>query len=79
MYTSVVAMLACPSNVCTLRRSAPPSSRCVANECRSLWGDDGFAIPAALAYRVISFHAACRVSAPPRGERNTTAVPAAFG
>ena len=30
-------MLACPSNSCTVRMSYPASSRCVANECRSVW------------------------------------------
>ena len=36
VYTWVVAGLAWPSNSCTTRRSAPPSKRCVANECLSV-------------------------------------------
>ena len=45
----VVAMLACPSSSCTVRRSAPRSSRCVANEWRSVCGPIVFGISPALA------------------------------
>ena len=38
MYRCVVATLACPRSSCTARMSAPPSSRCVANECRRVCG-----------------------------------------
>ena len=38
VYSSVVDRSAWPSISWTLRRSAPPSSRCVANECRSRCG-----------------------------------------
>ena len=55
VYTSVVVMSACPSMVCTDRRSAPRSNKCVANECRNLCGEIGSAIPATRAYRDTSF------------------------
>lgn len=38
VYSWVVAMLAWPSSSCTTRRSAPPSSRWVAAECRNPCG-----------------------------------------
>ena len=34
VYTIVVLTSRCPSSSCTVRMSCPPSSRCVANECR---------------------------------------------
>ena len=37
-YTCVVRMLAWPSNSCTVRRSEPPASRCVAKLCRNVCG-----------------------------------------
>ena len=38
VYISVVVMLSCPSMTCTARRSAPPSTRWVAKECRKVCG-----------------------------------------
>ena len=43
VYISVAEMSACPSRICTVRRSAPPSSRWVAKEWRRLWGEISFA------------------------------------
>ena len=44
MYGMVVETSRCPSNSCTVRMSAPPSNRCVANECRGVWHVDRFVI-----------------------------------
>ena len=45
----VVSTLSWPSSSCTVRMSAPPaSSRCVAKQCRSVWGVSGFSIAARL-------------------------------
>src|SRR5580692_1906252 len=63
VYTCVVAISACPSKVCTLRRSAPCSTICVAQLCRSICGLA--LLPKAVAPRTIS-HTHCRVSAFPR-------------
>ena len=46
VYTCVVDNERCPSNSCTARKSAPLSSRCVANECRSVWGEIDESSPA---------------------------------
>ena len=46
VYICVVEIFACPSIVWTARRSAPRSSRCVAKECLSTWGDMFFPMPA---------------------------------
>ena len=43
----VVLALEWPSNSCTTRRSAPPSSKCVANEWRSMYGWTALESPAA--------------------------------
>ena len=63
VYSSVVARSAWPSISCTERRSAPPSSRCVANECRSRcgWTRSGSS-PAAPARRRRMRKAPARVS-----------------
>src|SRR3954447_5894405 len=47
VYTCVVVTEAWPSSSCTTRTSAPPSSRWVAKECRSVCGEtaDGFIPP----------------------------------
>ena len=66
VYSSVVARSACPSISWTLRRSAPPSSRCVANECRSRCGcTRSGSRPARSARRRRMRNAPARVSAPP--------------
>src|SRR5579872_2640106 len=39
VYTWVVEISECPRIVCTVRRSAPFSTMCVAHECRSMCGD----------------------------------------
>ena len=39
-------MSACPSSICTVRRSAPWFSRCVAKACRTVCGESGALIPA---------------------------------
>ena len=63
-------MSACPSISWTARRSAPPSSRWVANECRSVCGDTCFSIPARVTYFCRIFQAPMRVSGWPRAFRN---------
>src|SRR5438309_13781 len=49
-----------PSINCTERRSAPFSSRCVANECRSTCGEMCALIPACRAYLTIFIQNDCR-------------------
>ena len=39
VYIAVVFRFSCPSNSCTLFRSAPLSNRCVAKVCLNVWGD----------------------------------------
>ena len=65
---------ACPSISWTLRRSAPPSRRWVANECRNRcgWTRPGSS-PARSASRRRMRNAPARVSAPPRALRNRSA------
>ena len=58
-------ILACPSNSWTIRRSAPPSSRCVANEWRRVCGLTRSASPAVRAAALTAAHACCRASRPP--------------
>src|SRR3990172_2662177 len=70
-------MSAWPSIAWTARRSAPPASRCPANEWRSVCGETRSRIPAAFAHRPIRFHSVCRVIGRPRRERNRT-LPAPF-
>src|SRR3972149_360979 len=48
------------------RGSAPPDSRWLANEWRSVWGEIRSPIPAASAQRRIRFHRVCRGIAVPR-------------
>src|SRR5439155_7865395 len=67
VYTCVVAISACPSKVCTLRRSAPCSTICVAQLCRSICGLA--LLPPAVAPLTIS-QTHCRVSAFPRTLKN---------
>ncbi len=38
VYISVERMLACPSNICTIRVSTPFSNNLVAKLCRKTWG-----------------------------------------
>src|ERR1700733_8937768 len=64
VYTCVVAISACPSKVCTLRKSAPCSPICVAQLCRSICG-----LPPPVAPRTSS-QTHCRVNALPRTLRN---------
>ena len=66
-------MSACPNISCTPLSSAPPSSRCVANECLSICGVICFFIPAWRAYFLIIFHILCRESPLPSLERNRCA------
>ena len=35
----------CPKSACTNLKSAPPSNKCVAKECRSTWGEMDLFIP----------------------------------
>jgi hypothetical protein len=55
----------------TARRSAPPSSRCVANEWRKVCGCTSFLTPAFLAYAWTIFQIAMRVIGLPRAFRNS--------
>src|SRR6267143_5560562 len=48
----VVDTSECPSSSCTVRMSCPRSSRCVANECRSVWQVTGLTRRAACAARL---------------------------
>ena len=76
MYTCVVEMLAWPSSSCTTRRSAPWSSMCVAQECRSTCGDRWPSSPTrSPALRTIVQHA-WRLMRPPRAFRNTASLSA---
>ncbi len=50
-YISVVEIDVCPSIICMALSGAPPSSKCVAKEWRSVCGDIFFVIPASLARR----------------------------
>ena len=71
-------MSAWPSISCTARRSAPPSSRCVAKLCRSVCGVTGFSIPAFSTYFRRIFHAPMRESGRPRALRKSRPSPAPF-
>ena len=73
----VVVTEACPRSSWTTRTSAPPWSRCVANECRSVWGDtrSGDAMPDRSDALRSTAHALCRESGLPRVLRNTVGTP----
>ena len=54
-----------------MRRSAPPSRRCVANEWRSVCGLIRSCRPARVAAALTALQACCRASRPPRSPRNS--------
>src|SRR5271166_2132520 len=79
VYTCVVEISAWPRMVCTVRRSAPFSTMCVAHECRSMCGE-AFLPDAAEAARTIC-QTRCRVSLRAARAINSSGelfVPAAF-
>ena len=63
VYTCVVEMSAWPRMVWTVRRSAPFSTMCVAQEWRSMWGDA--CLPDAVEAAPTICHMRCRVSLRP--------------
>ena len=60
-----------PSSSCTTRTSAPPSSRWVAKEWRSVCGETSRVTPARSAALASTAQALCRDSRPPRALRNS--------
>src|SRR6202035_5160128 len=60
---------ACPSSVCRVGRSAPPSNRCVAKLCRSKCGRTALVMPA----RCAASRQRCLLGEAERGKRRCTA------
>src|SRR3972149_6721922 len=67
-------MSACPSIVCTARRSAPPASRWPAKEGRRVWGEILIRPPAPRPHFAIRFHSVWRVIGRPRRLKNSALV-----
>src|ERR1035437_5208980 len=69
-YTEVVLMELCPINSCIIRMLTPCSSKWVAKQCRRVWNETLFFIPALSAqFLTMAFNV--------RSERFTPALPCA--
>ena len=64
-------MLSCPSICCTTRKSAPFSTRWVANECRKVWGEMFLVMPAIFICSFIIVKIITLESLPPLRLRNS--------